>query len=116
MGDPTPHKKHKDTNVFQQKIQKCYKMGLYVSYRAENLHAEIFFTVIRVLYRSKVSKVSKIINFDDFLNRCWRSSGADSMAPWVPHSGLGRFTLGLPAIQPVAGWPGVRGEIGHVVS
>ena len=37
-----------------------FEIGLYESYRAEDLHAEIFFKGILVLYRSKVSKVSKI--------------------------------------------------------
>ena len=83
MGHPKIKKKHK-------KIQNWLEIGLHVSYRAQNLHAEIFLVVIRWLYRPKVPKVSKINDFDDFLSRCWRSSGADSMAPWVLHSGLGR--------------------------
>ena len=49
------------------KIQKGSETGLYVSYRAENLHAEIFFKVIWVLDRSKVSKVSKINDYECFL-------------------------------------------------
>ena len=60
MGGGTPHEKSKN----QCKIQKCSKLGLYVSYRAENLHAEIFLKVMWVLDRSKVSKVSKIIDFE----------------------------------------------------
>ena len=85
-GGVHPHKKLKN----QCKTQKCSEIGLYVSYRAQNLHAEIFLVVIRWLYRPKVPKVSKFNDFDNFLSRCWRSSGADSMGPWVPHSGLGR--------------------------
>ena len=38
-----------------------------MSYRAQNLHAEIFLVVIRWLYRPKVPKVSKNHDFDDFL-------------------------------------------------
>ena len=49
------------------KIKKCFEIGLYVSYRAHTLHAEIFFKVIRVLDRSKVSKVSKIKVYEGFL-------------------------------------------------
>ena len=86
MGEVPPMKGKK----IKEKNKKCFEIGLYVSYRAQNLHAEIFLVVIRWLYRPKVPKVSKINDFDDFLSRCWRSSGADSMAPWVPHSGLGR--------------------------
>ena len=47
-----------------QKLKKCFEIGLYESYRAENLHAEIFLKVIWVLDRSKVPKVSKIIDFE----------------------------------------------------
>ena len=49
------------------KIKKCSEIGLYVSYRAENLHAEIFYKVIRWLYRSKVPQVSKIKVYEGFL-------------------------------------------------
>ena len=49
------------------KNKKCSEIGLYVSYRAQNLHAEIFLEVIRVLYRSKVPKVSKIKVYEGFL-------------------------------------------------
>ena len=49
------------------KTKTCFEIGLYVSYTAQNLHAEIFFKVIRVLYRSKVSKVSKIKVYEGFL-------------------------------------------------
>ena len=62
-GGCTPHKKLKN----RCKTQKCSEIGLYVSYRAENLHAEFFFIVIRVLYRSKVAKVSKIKVYEGFL-------------------------------------------------
>ena len=48
-------------------IKKCSEIGLYVSYRAHTLHAEIFLKVIRVLDRSKVFKVSKINVYEGFL-------------------------------------------------
>ena len=58
----TPHEKSKN----KSKNNKCFEIGLYVSYRAENLHAEIFLKVIWVLDRSKVSKVSKINVYEGF--------------------------------------------------
>ena len=49
------------TQKINVQYRKCSKPGLYVSYRAQNLHAEIFFKGIRVLYRSKVFKIRKNI-------------------------------------------------------
>ena len=49
------------------KNKTCFEIGLFVSYRAQNLHAEIFFKGIRVLYRSKVFKVSKIKVYESFM-------------------------------------------------
>ena len=43
-GGYPPHEKLKS----QTKNEKCFEIGLYVSYRAENLHAEIFVKGIRV--------------------------------------------------------------------
>ena len=48
-GVPHPMK-HWKTNA---KNKKCSEIGLHVSYRAENLHAEIFFKGIWVLDRSR---------------------------------------------------------------
>ena len=50
-----------------KQLQNWLEIGLYVSYRAQNLHAEIFLRVIWSLDRSKVPKVSKNHDFDDFL-------------------------------------------------
>ena len=49
------------------KIVGFFEIGMYVSYRAENLHAEIFLNIIRVSYTSKVTKVSKIKIYEGFL-------------------------------------------------
>ena len=50
-----------------KKLENWLEIGLYVSYRAQNLHAEIFSRVIWSLDRSKVPKMSKNNDFDDFL-------------------------------------------------
>ena len=63
------------------KIKKCFEIGLYVSYRAQNLHAEIFLKVIWVLDRSKVSKVSKIKVYQGFL----KVDFLDFMGGTLPH-------------------------------
>ena len=50
----------------KEKFKKCSEIGLYVSYKAQNLHAEIFLKVMWVLDRSKVPKVSKIKVYEGF--------------------------------------------------
>ena len=57
-----------------------------MSYRAENLHAEIFLQVVWVLDKSKVPKVSKINVYEGFLKvDIW-----DFMGGTPPH---GRMAL-----------------------
>ena len=64
------------------KIKKCFEIGLYVSYRAQNLHAEIFYKVIRWLYRSKVPKVSKIKVYEGFLKIVILGNHGGYPTPW----------------------------------
>ena len=68
--------------IWIRQLNKCFEIWLYVSYRAENLHAELFLKVIRVLYRSKVSKVCKIKVYEDFLKSVILGFHEGMGTPW----------------------------------
>ena len=61
-----------------------------MSYRAQNLHAEIFLWVLWSLDRSKVPKVSKNHDFDDFLKGQKGGKNGDN-----PHCGVGALASAL---------------------